>query len=118
MQELIDQAVYGCPMKTLLSAFTGTLTTSLTSLHLFDSLYWVLTKVAEPVQTAWVTHDRGHADKINKDFYKAMVTANEHYLRYALATTGPKDVKDLARGITKLGVDVLAACTVTKSLDW
>jgi hypothetical protein len=46
-----------------------------------------------------------------------MVIANKHYLRYALATTGPKDVKDLARGITKLGVDVLAACTVTKSLD-
>ncbi len=26
-------------------------------------------------------------------------------------------MKDLARGITNLGADVLAACTVTKSLD-
>jgi hypothetical protein len=39
------------------------------------------------------------------------------YLRYAVATTGPREVKDLARWMTKLGTDVQAACTATKSLD-
>ncbi len=66
---LIDLAKVCFSNKTVLSDFTMLLSSSLLTLHSFDSLYWILTRVADPVQAAWITHDRTRAETVNVDFY-------------------------------------------------
>ncbi len=88
---------------------------SLLSLHSFYSLSWLLTRVAEPVQAAWITHDRLPVERVNVEFYKAITTANENYVRYAVAASA--HVRHMNSCFLKLAAKVQASLMVTHSLD-
>ena len=75
---MIETSVEGFTGQTGLAAFTRQLITSLQSLHSFDSLALLLTKVCEPVQTAWITHDRNREDTVNIEFFRVLTGAKEN----------------------------------------
>ncbi len=84
---MIDTSVEGFTGQAGLAAFTRHLIASLQSLHSFDSLALVLTKVCEPVQTAWITHDRNREDPGNIEFFRVLTGAKENYIRYAVQSS-------------------------------
>jgi hypothetical protein len=65
VESMVELARAGLSNKAALSDFTVALSQSLGSLHYFDSLSWLLTRVAEPVQAAWVAHDRLRTERTN-----------------------------------------------------
>jgi hypothetical protein len=67
---LIEEAVAGFIGQAALATFTRQLSLSLQSLHSFDSLAIVLTKVCEPAQSAWITHDRNREDPADIEFFR------------------------------------------------
>jgi hypothetical protein len=112
---MIGVAGDGFTGKAALATFTGQLTESLQALHSFDSLAAVLTRVCEPVQAAWITHDRLREEQANIDFFRALTTAKESYIRYAVASS--QHVRHLHQGIRELSARVQALVTVTHSLE-
>ena len=69
---MVDTDMEGFTGQAGLAAFTRQLTASLQSLHSFESLAVLLTKVCEPVQTAWITHDRNREDPANVEFFRVL----------------------------------------------
>ncbi len=112
---MIDKSVEGFTGQAGLAAFTRQLTVSLQSLHSFDSLALVLTKVCEPVQTAWVTHDRNREDPVNVEFFRVLTVAKENYIRYAVQSS--QSARHLYQGMQKLMEKIQSLVTVTHSLD-
>jgi hypothetical protein len=112
---MIETSVEGFTGQAGLAAFTRQLITSLQSLHSFDSLALVLTKVCEPVQTAWITHDRNREDTVNIEFFRVLTGAKESYIRYAVQSS--QSARHLYQGMQKLMEKIQALVTVTHSLD-
>ena len=112
---MIDKSVEGFTGQAGLAAFTRQLTVSLQSLHSFDSLALVLTKVCEPVQTAWKTHDRNREDPVNVEFFRVLTVAKENYICYAVQSS--QSARHLYQGMQKLMEKIQSLVTVTHSLD-
>ncbi len=68
------------------------------------------TEVCEPVQTAWVTHDRLREAQVNINFFRALTTSNENYIRYAVASS--QHLRHLHQEILKLSAKVQAPVTI------
>ena len=112
---MVDTGMEGFTGPAGLAAFTRQLTASLQSLHSFESLAVLLTKVCEPVQTAWITHDRNREDPANVEFFRVLTVAKEGYIRYAVQSS--QSARHLHQGMMKLAEKIQALVTVTHSLD-
>jgi uncharacterized membrane protein YgcG len=112
---MIEACVEGFTGQAGLAAFTRQLIASLQSLHSFDSLALLLTKVCEPVQTAWITHDRNREDTVNIEFFRVLTGAKENYIRYAVQSS--QSARHLYQGMQKLMEKIQILVTVTHSLD-
>jgi hypothetical protein len=112
---MLEKAVEGFIGQASLAAFTRELSVNLQALHSFDTLALVLTKVCEPVQTAWITHDRNREDPANIEFYRVLTVAKENYIRYAVNSS--QSARHLYQGMHKLMEKIRVLVTVTHSLD-